>query len=114
MQLNTSLQHYEFKLQQFIKNIPNQHYLIEMTKMCGYSEFMMVPKTNSLIDLYRQTSTQFMTDTMQQIYFSDNKQDKVPLSANITVQQFIQTKQLRCIYSLDCHVVYRFFVDDHH
>ena len=112
MQFNTSLDHYEFKLQQFIRNIPNQHYLIEVTKMCGYSEFMMVPKTSTLIQLYQQISKQFMSDTIQQIYYSQEK-DKVPLSANITLQEFIQNKQLRCIYSLDCHVVYRFFVDDH-
>ena len=44
---------FQDKLAQFIKQIGNNQYIIELQKCCGYSEFMLVYKEQSLSDLYK-------------------------------------------------------------
>jgi len=61
---------FQDKLAQFIKQIGNNQYIIELQKCCGYSEFMLVYKEQSLADLYKMISchTSFPVENIRNVF----------------------------------------------
>ena len=47
---------YNNKMKHFISSISNSRFIIEVSKFCGYSEFLLVYKNQSLLDLYKMVS----------------------------------------------------------
>lgn len=102
---------FDEKIQSFLYHIHDHHYLIEMTKFCGYSEMIMISKNATLLDLYKIVSQQFMCNTIQCIY---NENVVVPLSDHISIREFIICHNMIPIYSSSKPIVYRFFINDGH
>jgi len=103
------------KMDFFVRSIPNQHYIFEVTKTCGYSEFMIVPKHCSVIDLYQHVSLQFACNIVTlYVTINDNNNIDIPLNENVYVKDFLAEKHLVPIYGVPFPVVYRLFLDDGH
>ena len=102
------------KLDVLVRNIPNYSFLFEVTKLCGYSEFMAVPKHGTLMDMYKYVSLQFGCNVLKLFVTVDNMNIDIPLNENILVKDFILQKRLSPIYKVPLTVVYRLYLDDGH
>jgi len=110
---------YHDKLQDYLRNIKENMYTFEVTKCCGYSIFVTIYKTETLIDLYSKVMHQFVGIKIKNLYFLTPNGDNlsVPLSLE-TMSSFIQNnvacspQNLIPIYPLPNPVVYRVYLDD--
>ena len=107
---------YQKKLNHFISCISNSRYIIEISKFCGYSEFILVYKDQSLMELYKTVSLHFGCADIKGLYLSNNNHYKIPMTEHIKLRDYIvsNSNTVRPIYSLPHPVVYKFFVDDGH
>lgn len=114
--------HYQNKYDEFITNIQNNMYTFEVTKCCGYSTFITIYKTQTLIDLYSTIIHHFgnnMNITDLYFYTPLNERITIPIT-NKTISEFL-TPHIVCnpsrlipIYPLPKPVIYRLFLDDGH
>jgi hypothetical protein len=107
---------YQEKINHFISSIPNSRYIIEISKFCGYSEFILIYKDQTLIELYKIVSLHFVCNDIKGLYLTNNCQYKIPMSEHITLRDYIISNGniIRPTYSLPEPVVYKFFLDDGH
>jgi predicted nucleic-acid-binding Zn-ribbon protein len=114
---------YNAKLDDLCNKIPNNKYIFEVTKLCGYGEFLLVYKKQTLLDLYRTVSIQTECKDILELFFIDsttNKKIKVPITNEITIWEFIFSKNngpnqvIKPIYPIPCKIVYRLYFDDGH
>lgn len=118
--LENGEKYYDEKIIEYINNLPDTKYLLEITKFCGYSHLMPVSKEDSLLDLYIDISKQMWCDNILGLFalIKKNKYDgtlsikKMPLSSNITVKDFVGKNKSRPIFSIQKPCVYRVFIDD--
>ena len=106
---------------QFIKQIGNTQFIIELQKCCGYSEFILVYKQQSLADLYKIISchTTFPIENIRGLFIlSNGEKIHIPPSNNITIKSFItenvNNRTIAPVYPLPDKVVYRIIFDDGH
>ena len=112
--------YYDDKIIEYINNLSDTKFILEITKFCGYSHLMVVYKEDSLLDLYIDISKQMWCNNILGLFalIKKNKNDgsldikKIPLSANVSIRQFIAKNKLRPIYSIQRPCVYRVFIDD--
>lgn len=131
LNFNNSDEAYDSKIKHYVDNISNSYYIFEITKFCGYSEFITLFKDNSILELYSCVSRQMWCNNIRGLFTlttqntsqeSDETEDmkltevfiKIPLSHNISIRDFIMKKKLRPIYSINKPCVYRIFLDDGH
>jgi predicted nucleic-acid-binding Zn-ribbon protein len=114
---------YNAKFEDLCNKIPNNKYIFEVTKLCGYGEFLLVYKKQTLLDLYRTVSIQTECKDILELFFIDsttNKKIKVPITNEITIWEFIFSKNngpnqaIKPIYPIPCKIVYRLYFDDGH
>ena len=114
---------FAYKLQQYIDTIPNYKFIFEVTKLCGYGEFMTVFKNQSLLDLYSTISYQFDNREIKELFFMNDttgEKIKVPISSTIRISDFISghnvgpNLNIKPIYPIPCKIVYRLYFDDGH
>ena len=113
---------YQEKLNEFLRRIPDCMYVFEITKTCGYGEFVMLYKNASLMDLYKSASICYGTlHEIDKLYFINEKtQEKVliPNANNLSIKQLIASTQMpatmRPIYAIPAPAVYRIYYDDGH
>jgi hypothetical protein len=108
---------FQNKMDYFINKIPNSMYIFEVTKVsCGYGEFFIIYKDNTLLDLHKNISLQFTcyqhikcmyminNKTMEKIYITYDK-DK-------TIRNFIvENNCFTPIYEVPNPVVYKIYFD---
>ena len=112
---------FQDKLSQFIKQVGNNQFIIELQKCCGYSEFILVYKQQSLADLYKIVACH-ITCSVEHIrdlfIVSSGEKIHIPPSNNITVNTFIyqqiNNRTIVPVYPLPDKVVYKIIVDDGH
>jgi len=112
---------YQDKLSQFIRQIGNTQFIIELQKCCGYSEFILVYKEQSLADLYKiitcHTTCSF-SNIRGLFILSSGERIEIPHSNNITINTFIRENvnnhRLVPVYPLPDKVVYKIIFDDGH
>jgi hypothetical protein len=83
---------------------------------------MPINKKSSLIDLYNSVSLLFEREVMELFFLCNdtNEKIKVPITGNITVQEFIfkhnsgPNLKIKPIYPVPCKVVYCLYFDDGH
>ena len=108
------------KFRVFQNNIKNSSYIIEVTKTCGYSDFILMYKDNSLLDLYKNISLHFVCKDIKQLYILNvetNTKINIPITEKITIRQYITENNnttLKPIYPMPCNIVYRIYFDDGH
>ena len=108
---------YNEKINHFIGSIPNSRFIIEVSKFCGYSEFVLVFKNQTLLDLYKTISIQFECNDVKGLYVTKSKKYKIPVTDNIRLRDYIYTHQkdlIKPVYPHPLPVVYKFFLDDGH
>ena len=114
---------YNAKLDDLCNKIPNNKYIFEVTKLCGYGEFLLVYKKQTLLDLYKTVSMQSECKDIKELFFMDsitNQKIRVPITNEITVWEFIFSKNngpnqvIKPIYPIPCKIVYRLYFDDGH
>ena len=115
------------KMENYTNSISNNKYIIEVSKFCGYSEFLIVFKNSTLIDLYNNISYQFDCSDIKGLYIRNEQtmcKGRVPLTQQLTIREFIAQinnnkddkikDMLKPVYPLPDPVVYRIYLDDGH
>ena len=112
---------YHHLLDMYVKEIPGKMFIIELTKWCNYSTFVLMYRDESLIDLYRRVSFHMGCDIVSlYILTPDNSRITVPINSNKTIREFIYTqtdlnnRNMKPVYDLPLPVVYRIYLDDGH
>jgi len=113
---------YNSKFEQLCNGIPNNKYMFEITKLCGYGQFLTIFKKQTLLDLYNSISLEFNREIIEIFFLNSitNKKIKIPITSNITIQDFIFTHNsgpeliIKPIYPVPCKVVYKIYYDDGH
>lgn len=109
---------YNQLMSDFFKQLPNEKYIFEITKCCGYSTFVIVNKRGTLIDLYKEVSNWFECRTINQLYLRApaNNVVTIPVTDVINIKDYIKANsQLFVpIYPVPNWVVYRIYLDDGH
>ena len=85
---------------------------IMSSRILFYSEFTIVFKDSTLIDLYASVAMQMRCRNFD-IYLPDSN-EKVPTSPLIKLRDFIRDKKLKPIYSINRPCVYKLILDDKH
>lgn len=118
-----SSEQFGYKLQQYIDTTTNYKFIFEVTKLCGYGEFMTVFKSQTLLELYSTISYQFGNREIKSLFFLNditNEKIMVPISSTIRVNEFISSYNsgsnlvIKPIYPMPCKIVYRLYFDDGH
>jgi hypothetical protein len=109
---------YQNMLTQFYRNTQNNMHILEITKCCGYSEFLFCYNESTLTEFYNNVYYQFQLDRRTYdiklfILDSENKKYLIPNTYQ-RLKNFIQNNReiMKPIYPLPCRVVYRIFIDD--
>jgi len=114
---------YNEKFTDLCNKIPNNKFIFEITKLCGYGEFLTVYKKQSLLDLYKTVSMQFECKDIKELFFINNctnEKIRIPITSEITIWQFIfnynsgPSQIIKPIYPVPCKIVYRIYFDDGH
>jgi predicted nucleic-acid-binding Zn-ribbon protein len=107
---------YGEKMNYFIQHIPSTRFIIEVSKFCGYSEFVLIYKKNTLLDVYKTISLQFECNDIKGLYLTNSREHKIPITENINIRDFIakHSNIMKPVYDMPFPVVYKIFLDDGH
>lgn len=117
---NTIVGEYDVKMQEYISQVTNHSFWIELTKCCGYGQFITVFREITLADLYK-TVRQYMRAPVEQkmeLYTLGVFGERVPIpnSRVICINSYIReySSRFQPVYDVPAKVVYRIFYDDGH
>ena len=110
---------FELKLNQYIEKMKKNMYIFEITKCCGYSEFITVYKNETMFDFFSKISHHFGGIEIKDLFFYTLQAEyiKVPLS-NKKISDFVKEniscnpQKLISIYPFTNHNVYNIYLDD--
>ena len=120
---NKSAEDYTGKMLEYTSSIPNNKYIFEITKLCGYSEFIFINKDESVLDLYKAISHQFECRDIKSLFLANGvNRYSIPLTNILSLRKFITDAQkdgnlrqfIIPVYQLPAPVVYRIYFDDGH
>jgi hypothetical protein len=100
----------------YFSSIPSHHYIFEVTKCCGYFEWIIIPKNYNCTDLYRYIREIYTTPNIK-LYALDpfgNKLEIVESMCVIKSLLFANGTFFKPIYDLPNQVVYKLYLDDGH
>jgi hypothetical protein len=113
---------YSSKFASMIMRIPNTMYIFEVTKNCGYSEFVLVYKDFSIADLIKTVSIQFQDSTINSLCYKNPETDErrtISSTDSGTIREMItqfqndETINLKPVYqNMEFFVVYRLYILD--
>jgi len=113
---NTMMLLYNEKMYNYITQLPIKNYIIEITKCCGYSEFVIIDKDMLLCDVYRFIGQHFGSGVNGLYVFDHITGDKllIPNHVMTTLRQFVAAKSayFRPVYPMETKVVYKIYFDD--
>ena len=132
------------KLNEYIIEAPGRMYIVEITKLCGYSTFIFMYKDVTLLELYNRVSHHFGCRDIKGLYIDSclninnhkNNQSQrhnhdchhtkleqlipIPFSGMTTIREFVfnntarEPRNMEPVYSMPFPVVYRIYFDDGH
>jgi len=113
---------YSSKFASMIMRIPNTMYIFEVTKNCGYSEFVLVYKDFSIAEFIKTVSIQFQDSTIDSLCFKNsetNERRTISSTDSGTIREMItqfqndKTMNLKPVYqNMEFFVVYRIHLLD--
>jgi len=106
---------FDSKKNDFLRILYEYHYIFEIQKCCGYSEWISVYKKDSLSQLYHNLNIQFATyeNTDNKLYIFDNYGNKIFIENNeMNIYDFIKEHTLKPIYPYPDWIVYKLYLDD--
>ena len=74
---NTSQSVFHRKLNEYIIEAPGRMYILEITKLCGYSTFIFMYKDETLLELYNRVSHHFRCKDIKGLYIDNCLQENV-------------------------------------
>jgi hypothetical protein len=104
---------FDSKKNDFLRIFYEYHYIFEIQKCCGYSEWISVYKKDTLRQLYNNLNIQFATNqkTIHKLYLINDEGGKILIENNdIIVSDII--KYLKPIYPMPHWIVYKLYLDD--
>jgi len=107
---------FENNLRNYNQSLNNNHFIFELTKTCGYSEWITIIKKYTLKDLFRLVQT-ILGNNKFQLYVEDAYKNKCLLmESDYVLQNFLITNYsfFKPIYNLPNPVVYKIYLDDGH
>lgn len=117
-----SSEDYSSKFASMIMHIPNTMYIFEVTKKCGYSEFVLAYKDFSIAELIKTVSIQFQDSTIDSLCFKNPETDErrtISSTDSGTIREMItqfqndETINLKPVYqNMEFFVVYRIHLLD--
>ena len=108
---------YNDKMKNYITEIPNTHYMLEITKNCGYSAFLTIKKDRPLSKLFQKISIMFHVP-INSLYVCSSVEPinkmVIPYNANVSLREYIcsNVSHFRPIYPAHLQVVYKIYFDD--
>ena len=105
---------YDNLYNKFREGFKNHHYLFEITKCCGYSEFVSCTKEDSLKKLFDNIATIFCNKQIKLFTILSGEKVWIPPSSDISVKEYIREMNLKPEYPLPCEIVYKIYIDDGH
>jgi hypothetical protein len=111
---------YNAKMAEFTSSIPKSLFVIEVSKFCGYSTFVLIYKNQTLLDLYKIISLHFECNNIKGLYLTKSTQHKIPLDDNVKIRDYIMNithsnpEIIKPFYDFPLPVVYKIFIDDGH
>jgi hypothetical protein len=113
---------YSSKFATMIMRIPDTMYIFEVTKKCGYSEFVLAYKDFSIAEFIKTVSIQFQDSTIDSLCFMNpetkkhrtiSSTDSGTIREMITQFQKDETMNLKPVYqNMEFFVVYRVYLSD--
>ena len=108
---------YKFKYAEFQRNVTNIMYTFEVTKSCGYSTFITVYKTQTMLDLYSNLYAHFGVTEIKELYFISTNNERMDLPMNNQIIKDFVSSNISCgpiklvpTYPLPCPVVYKLYI----
>ena len=113
MNFDSNMNEFELKKNDFLRIFYEYHYIFEIQKCCGYSEWISVYKKDTIQQLYNNLNIQFATNkkSIYKLYFINNEGNKILVeNNNMIVSEII--KNLNPIYPMPYWIVYKLYLDD--
>jgi hypothetical protein len=112
----TLLSRYYEKNADFVRLTTSYQYIFEVTKCCGYGEWVSVFKDRSLSHLYENIKSQFGGLKPRELCVLNESGDRllVPEDETITIKSFVLQNPafFRPIYPVPAFVIYRIYYDE--
>jgi predicted nucleic-acid-binding Zn-ribbon protein len=131
------MEDYSVKINKYFKYIKNNMFILDVEKLCGYSEFVFVYKNSTMNDVrnsifqhfecsHNETKRLFVTKTPANCVHSHGNQSTVPMDIHEDCivlsespelfREFVNnnSEYFRPLYDLPCKVVYKIYLDDGH
>ena len=106
-----SAQDYSSKFATMIMQIPETMYIFDVTKPCGYGEFVLIYKDMMVSEMIKVVATQFQDPSIHSLFFMNPDKHVVSITEPVTVRQMIQGMQLTTAYpGMEKFVVYRAYI----
>jgi hypothetical protein len=110
------LNEYEKKKDDFLRLTTNYQFVFEITKCCGYGEWVSVFKNDMTSSIYDNVGKQFTSSYVYKLFVLNNNGDKlvIPRDGTVTINNFILMNRsfFTPIYPLPTHVIYRLFLEE--
>ena len=112
----TEIEDYNNKLNGYMQSIINNQYIFELTKCCGYSDFLPVFKSFNLYELYKFVKHKLERNDDINLFVVNNltiEKLLIPNNDNISIKDFINEYKLffQPVYPVPARVVYRIYYD---
>jgi len=112
------MEEYENKLSGYMRSIINNQFIFELTKCCGYSEFLPIFPNCKLNDLYNSVNhkLEIQKDVNVKLFVvnsSTNEKLEIPNDPNVFIKDFIKIfkNYFTPIYPVPAKVVYKIYYD---
>ena len=110
---------YDQLIKDYLKQLPNEKYIFEITKCCNYSTLVMVNRRGtSLLDLYKEVSNWFECRSIKELYLlgPSGEHVAIPVTNVVEIRDYILFNPTLFVptYPIPNWVVYRIHLDDGH
>ena len=105
---------FEIKQNEFMRIHYEYHYIFEIEKCCGYSEWISVYKKDTLEHLYHNLNIQ-ISNNNNKLFMMDKNFNKVFIeNTNISISDFIRNNPsfFIPIYPIPNWIIYKLYLDD--
>jgi len=105
---------YTAKLAEYTNIVVNSKYIFEVTKCCGYSEFVAEFKSATLQDLHKSVHAQFFHNNYLELYVTNINEKLIIPNDDTLLNTFINNNRdfFRPLYPIPATVVYKICFND--
>ena len=96
--------------------LSHNHFIIELTKCCNYTEWITILKNYTISDLYRTVKNVLCNQNIR-LFVRDQYNNVLHLfESDLTIKQLISSNSTFFIpvYPLPYQVIYKIYIDDGH